>query len=491
MGKKKIFTIGFELPGDTFEQVSYDSDQSLLDADIVLYKVGFGTYPTEDYQGKPLFNHYYSARIADQLQHWRSELASATNAGKLVIIFLSSPRSYYRYTGEQQFSGTGRSRVTTNIVTSVSSYGAVPNITSAEAKSGREVRLTREGNYLAPYWNEFGSDSPYEAFIEGKFTHKILTTKTGDKTVGAAVLGKGSLLFLPPLGFDEDEFTEFDNESEEIVWTDEAVRFGNRLAASLANLWDVLRRGRMVTPPPEWTLDSAFATDEEASYRSLIVEVSEQVNELQKRRAELEEQLNEAGAIRALLYEQGGPLERAVRNALTMLGFSVSTFAEGDSEFDVIFESEEGRLLGEVEGKDSRAVNIEKFSQLERNLQEDFARDGVTEYAKGVLFGNSERFKPLPARGEAFTAKCFTAAKRVHVALVRTADLFESVRYLRSHPDPGYAKECRLSILKADGELVVFPTPPFTTNSTLREEEAKAVELGNSDEVDVSCEKAG
>lgn len=305
------------------------------------------------------------------------------------------------------------------------------------------------------------------------------------------MLGKGSLLFLPPLGFDEDEFTEFDNESEEIVWTDEAVRFGNRLAASLANLWDVLRRGRMVTPPPEWTLDSAFATDEEASYRSLIVDVSEQVNELQKRRAELEEQLNEAGAIRALLYEQGGPLERAVRNALTMLGFSVSTFAEGDSEFDVIFESEEGRLLGEVEGKDSRAVNIEKFSQLERNLQEDFARDGVTEYAKGVLFGNSERLKPLPARGEAFTAKCFTAAKRVHVALVRTADLFESVRYLRSHPDPAYAKECRLSILKADGELVIFPTPPFTTNRNLREEEAKAVELGNSDEVDVSCEKAG
>lgn len=28
-------------------------------------------------------------------------------------------------------------------------------------------------------------------------------------------------------------------------------------------------------------------------------------------------------------------------------------------------------------------ANIDKFSQLERNLQEDFARDDVTEYAKG------------------------------------------------------------------------------------------------------------
>src|SRR5207245_1319034 len=109
---------------------------------------------------------------------------------------------------------------------------------------------------------------------------------------------------------------------------------------------------------------------------------------------------------------------------------SAVPFAESDSEFDVIFESPEGRCLGEVEGKDTKAINIDKFSQLERNLQEDFAREGVTEYAKGVLFGNAERLKPPAERGHAFTGKCITAAKRVHAALVRTADLFDPVRYL-------------------------------------------------------------
>jgi hypothetical protein len=128
--------------------------------------------------------------------------------------------------------------------------------------------------------------------------------------------------------------------------------------------------------------------------------------------------------------------------------------------------------LGEVEGKDSRAVNIDKFSQLERNLHEDFAREGVTDYAKGVLFGNAERLKPPTERREAFTAKCVTAAKRVHVALVRTADLFDCVRYLQANPDPDYARACREKIFEADGLVVVFPVPPVSTFTNLREKEA-------------------
>ncbi len=161
-----------------------------------------------------------------------------------------------------------------------------------------------------------------------------------------------------------------------------------------------------------------------------------------------------------MLYEQGKPLEHVVRESLIGLGFSAIPFAEKDSEFDVIFESPEGRCLGEVEGKDSKAINIEKFSQLERNLQEDFAREDVTEYAKGVLFGNAERLKPLAERGEPFTLKCMAAAERVGAALVQTADLFEPIRYLRSRSDPAYAEACRKAIFDTEGKVVEFPPVP-------------------------------
>jgi hypothetical protein len=38
MAKNRIFTIGFDLPGDEFEYVEFRSDQTLLDADIVLFQ---------------------------------------------------------------------------------------------------------------------------------------------------------------------------------------------------------------------------------------------------------------------------------------------------------------------------------------------------------------------------------------------------------------------------------------------------------------------
>ena len=471
MAKKKIFTVGLDLPGDDFDYISFDSDQSLLDADIVLYEVGFGDhYASKSYEGEPLFDHYSSSRVTQNLQHWRSELTAATNAGKIVIVFLAKPLIYFRYTGDKQFSGTGRSRVTTNIVTQVESYTPVPNITSAQAKSGREVRLTKEASYLAPYWKEFSEYSGYEAFIDGKFSYALLKTKTGNKTIAAVVQGKGSLLFVPPLRYDEDKFVKYDSKKKESYWTPEALKFGKRLTSALSALSKSMLSGRVITPPPEWALDSVYITPEEETLHSEIAGISKDISALQQQRTEAEERLNEAGSIRALLYEQGKPLERAVRDSLRVFGFSAIPFIESDSEFDVIFEASEGRCLGEVEGKDSKAINIDKFSQLERNLQEDFAREDVTEYAKGVLFGNAERLKPPAERGEAFTSKCITAAKRVHVALVRTADLFEPIRYLRSHPDSDYAKACRKAILGTEGNVVEFPPVPISATVDVRED---------------------
>ncbi len=374
MAEKRIFTVGFYLPGDEFEFIEFDSDQSLLDADIVLYKVGFGTHVAiENYQGQPLFDHSTSIRVYQNLEHWRSEIAAATKAGKLVIVFLTKPKSYYRYTGEQRLSGTGRSQTKTNIIAPIESYSAVPNITSVEAKTGREVRLTKEGVYLDAYWKEYGNRCAYEAFIDGKFSHSLLTTKAGDKTIAAAVHAEGALLFLPPIRCDDDTFLDEEAEEDESYWTAEAEKFGKRLAATLIALANCLRAGRVITPPPAWALESSFITVQETDIHSEISKLTTKIIELRERQAALEHQLAKAGSIRSLLFEQGKPLEEAVRDALVIFGFTAKPFTDGDSEFDIIFESPEGRCLGEVEGKDNKPVNIDKFSQLERNLQEDFA----------------------------------------------------------------------------------------------------------------------
>jgi hypothetical protein len=345
-------------------------------------------------------------------------------------------------------------------VTEITSYSTVPNITSAEAKSGREVRLTKDGAFLSAYWNEFGDQCQYETFIDGQFDKVVLTTKTGGRKVGAVVHGKGVLLFLPPIAYDEEKFKKYDANKEQTFWTADAVQFGKRLSASLAALSDALLAGRIASPPPSWVADTRFRMPHEAELEVAIATTASSIEALQRQREALGQELQDAGACRALLYEQGRPLERAVVDALAAIGFSAKRHAEGESEFDVVFEAPEGRCLGEVEGKDSKAINIDKLSQLERNLQEDFAREDVHEYAKGVLFGNAERLTDPEARGEAFTAKCLSAAKRAHIALIRTPDLFDVLRYVKTHPDPSYAAECRKAIFEADGDAVRFPAPP-------------------------------
>ncbi|HPL64053.1 MAG TPA: hypothetical protein PK587_09840 [Syntrophales bacterium] len=460
MSKKRIFTVGFDLPGEEFEYVPFESDRSLLDADIVLFEVGFGQLSaTEDYEGTPLFSKYNSPSVAQYLSHWRNELVAFVNAGKLAIIFVRKPRLYFRYTGNKTFSGTGRSQVTTNVVAPVSSYEGVPNITNAEGKSGKEVKLTAEGSFLAPYWKEFGPISEYQAFIEGNFTQKVLVTKTGEKTVGAVTRGKGTLLFLPPLSLDEKKFLTHEAKKGQTFWTKAALEFGKRLLKNLIALADAVK-SKSKTPAPVWSQDPGYTTTEESQIQESIAKVTNEIARLQQKRTTLQEKLLEAGQLRGLLYETGQALEHAVREALILFGFSAKNYKESDSEFDVIFESPEGRLIGEVEGKDNKAISIEKLDQLERNLREDFAREEVTNFAKGVLFGNPERLTSPNERGESFTAKCMTAAGRSGIALIRTVDMYSPARYLRENADLGYAAECRKVILETSGSVVNFPPSP-------------------------------
>ena len=472
MAKHRIFTVGFELPGDEFEYVNFSSDQTLLDADIVLFKPTLGDYSSYDhYKGRPLLSENSSFSTKRCLDHWRSEIVAAVSGGKLVIVYLAKPVECCRYTGNKEFSGTGRSRVTTNLVAEVSSYEAVPNIKAVIAKSGKEIRLEKHVSYIAPYWTEFSSYSPYQVEIEGDFNRVLLQSRVGDRTVGAAFHGSsGVLLFLPPLRYDEEKFLHYDSRDDKTYWTSDAVKFGKRLVAALAALADGLKQSSQSTPAPTWTQESKFRLAEESVFEAAISKCTLDITKLQSKKSAIEAKLREAGNLRRLFFEQGRPLESAVLEALRLFGFDAQPFSDGESEFDVVFVSAEGRCLGEAEGTENRPVKINKFSQLERNLQEDFARDEVTEYAKGVLFGNGYRLLPLSERGDFFTDKCISAAKRVGAALVRTPDLFIPAKYIKETPaDAEYAKQCREAIFLAEGQIVIFPAPPVGDATAIAE----------------------
>ena len=222
-----------------------------------------------------------------------------------------------------------------------------------------------------------------------------------------------------------------------------------------------MRAAAEITPEPVWATDPRFALGPEANLRIQLLEAERRVEEAQKHKEEIADSLKAAGVFRALLFEKGKPLESVIIEALRLIGFEAAPFNDSDSEFDVVFESAEGRLIGEAEGKDNKAVNIDKLRQLAMNIHEDLQREEVTSPAKPVLFGNGFRLQALHERPDPFTEKCHSAAATSSTALVFTPDLFAPIQYLITQPDADYSHKCRGAILSTVGR-VTFPQVPKT-----------------------------
>ncbi len=451
-----------EAPGNLGEPISIRSNTSLFDADIIIFKPSLAEYAShEHYAGERLLAESDSASIKSDMAHWRAELSAAVESGKTVLVMLTEPKHAYYYTGTKDFSGTGRSRVATKHVDQVSSYEAIPfDFENLVPRGGKEIAIMGPLGPLAAYWDEFGDGSEYAVYFDAGNLTPLLGTKNRERVVGGVIRTQkgGALLLLPPLRWDEDELTYWRGESR--FWRKAGVALGHRLVTALVGASAMYKREGNRTPTPSWATAATYAIPAEEDVRTKLRNVEAEMKKLESRRKAFEADLEKAGGLRALLYETGKPLETATLQALELFGFAGKPFRDAESEFDAVLTSPEGRFLGEAEGKDNKAVNIDKITQLERNIQEDFTKEGVTAYAKGILFGNAYRLQPPEGRAAYFTDKCVTSAKRLHVALVRTPDLFGPARYLSVTRDDAYATACRQAICTADGDVVTFPTPP-------------------------------
>lgn len=466
MARKKVFSIQFEPPGDGTEELSFDSGRSLLDADIIIFRPAVSVYCNDTYQGKPCLNDDRSVSLLEHAEHWRREILAALSTGKTVFVIASALQEYYVGTGERTYSGTGRNRQVTRQVTGWNNYQSLPIELTPVASRGQGMTLTADGQVLSSLWQEFEKYFEYEVYLTSDGLKPYVTTRHGDRKLGGLYEDKrhsGSLIVLPNIDFDVEELVEArtDEYGERTnFWTEEALSVGQRFVNSLIEIDKIVRSELAATPAPEWSSALDYELPAEREIKSNLLKLDSEIEELTSKKQEFRSQLVHEGRFRGLLYEKGAPLESAIIEALKCLGFSASGYRDSQSEFDVVFESPEGRMLGEAEGRDEKQIGIGKLRQLEMNLLEDFERDEVETIAKGVLFANAQRLAAPETRNHFFTEKCLSAAKRSGTALVRTPDLFKCVKYLVENSDPEFMKGCREAILSCDGEIVSFPPTP-------------------------------
>lgn len=470
MAKKKIISVEAELASNEVEYCKFDSDTSLLDWDIILFKpeiYGLANY-SDHYQGKPSLYDSSSFRLKERSEHWRREIKDAVESGKTVIVFLTDLYEVFIDTGRREYSGTGRNQKTTRIVGEYNNYQCIPASINAVKTKGSAMRLAPRGaELISSYWKEFEESSRYKVVLSGENIPTCITTKNGEKSVSAIYRSKnsnGALILLPDIEFYDDEFLEEKDEGQ--VWTKAAEVFSSKIVKAVVSLDKALKNEGESTPEPNWAKEQEYQLSKEAEVRSNLLKVEDKLEKLQEQKGGLLSELRDLGRLRNLLFEKGKPLEYAIIDALTILGFKAAQYKDTESEFDVVFESSEGRLIGEAEGKDNKATNIDKLRQLEMNIHEDLKRDEINEPAKAVLFGNAYRLEPVKDRSDPFTAKCTSAAERSSTALIFTPDLFLIARYLSDKKDARFATRCRKAILNTVGR-VGFPDLPETKSTLL------------------------
>lgn len=461
MSEKRIVAIGCELATDKVSHVSFQSKASLLDFDIVLFKPSiseFLSYVADHFKGKPSLSDTKSFQLRECCEHWRREIKEAVAVGKTALVFLPELTSVYIDTGQRSYSGTGRNQRTTQHVAEYSNYSSIPADLGPVVSNGSEMKLAPSvPPPLAAFWNEFRERFSYHVLLN--MESAAILTRTGEKPVGAVVrsaASTGSLVLLPDLEFISDDFLV--ERKGEQVWSRKAGTFANQFTAAIVQLDKQLRAESDITAEPAWASSDAYLMGQERTLRADLMEAEIALERVQQTKEELIERLRVEGRIRGLLFEKGRPLEAAIIEALQRLGFSAHTYKEGASEFDVVFQSAEGRLIGEAEGKDSKAVNIDKLRQLQMNIHEDLLREEVDSPAKPVLFGNAHRLTQLDQRAGPFTEKCEASASTMNTALVFTPDLFLAVKNYDDCQDPAYAASCRMAVFLAVGR-VIFPSP--------------------------------
>lgn len=441
--------------------MEWNSHRSLLEFDIIVVEPTLrDLYAFENYNGTPLFSKERSLSVRDSVSNWKSQIKTAYEEGKTIIVSLTERESYFYYTGEVAWSGSGRNSRQTNSISPISNFDMLPSlfVPSQKTVGFKTVPVADDGEFK-DRWRSIEDTLQYQFFFTAPNAMPLAVIRGTENLVSAMIPGpRGGAIFLvpPPL----IDFEKWQDEDEE--WNDQGLLAGRKFLNFFLFLKEFGSQRQGVEVLPEWVFDSGLRLPDEKRREIEIRDISEKIADLEAQKTTAQSALAEYVSPKALLYSKGPKLELAVRAALTELGYRAENFAEGDLEFDAMFSVGGKRCLGEVEGKDAKPIDVAKISQLSRCLNEDFDRAEISEFAKGILFGNPFRMTPLAERPEGFTNKVVIAAERSAISLVYTYQIFDVLRRARATASLDEASAFMSALVDHPGGLFLWP--PMDTN---------------------------
>jgi len=316
MAKKKIISVGVDIPGGQSKSTYLQSKLSLLDYDIAIINpsiFSFYGYAYDDHMGKPCLSDTNSFELKEHIEHWRREIADAVRSGKTIFVLLNSLQEVYAATGAKDYSGTGRNQKTIRHVEPYNNYRIIPSSIAFVNSKGSSMKLHKSDCILSAYWSEVKDHSEYRVLFSGEGIRPLVITRTGNKIVGGYIKHKdstGLLVMLPYIDFDREDFTY--EKDEKMFWTDEAVALGSQFISSIVQVDKVLIKEGELTPIPSWANQREYELPKERKIREKLLSIESKMELLQKDKEIQLKLLSDESILKGLLYEKGKPLEYAI-----------------------------------------------------------------------------------------------------------------------------------------------------------------------------------
>ncbi len=376
----KIISVNYPISSDKVKNIDFEGSESLLDADIIiidplpLAEIFLDKAYIRSYDKKKmLYKSNGSLHIQSLFQKRNEEIRILLENGKVIISFLSPSIVIDIESDEKKWISNY----------DFNDYFSVEFIIYLKPGEGRTFILDNPKNPFSQYFKAFNKNLKSSAyFVYKKDTKKFdfFLLNKAEKTVGfTAKLLNGLFAFLPyPIKPDPD-----------------------KLIGVLEQCVNPFFKKNVGSSPPPWIND--FKVPGEDEIKEKIAEIDKNIDILKTNKRTDQEELDSLLEFKSLLYEQGIPLENAAIKSFELLGFKTGKRNTGDVEHDIILNCPEGKAIVEVEGKDTKAINIDKFDQLTRVVDEDF--DITNIYAEGILLGNPFRKIEPKERVENFTNK--------------------------------------------------------------------------------------
>ncbi|KPG74252.1 hypothetical protein [Enterococcus sp. RIT-PI-f] len=387
--KNNILGMSVSFNGLEFKNIDvidFNDNYSLYDYDIVLLDLNRITESYNkgaDFNGNPTLTNRDSFKFVSDFKRVKKEIDEFLRMGKTVYVNLPRVPLINVYTGEKEFSGTGKNRRETHIVNQLNLLALLPIKIFTTTSVGGRIDYTTQNAYENLY-NINKMSYLYHVYFESKETGEhIASIPQTDKRISESFsVGEGKLIIYP-FNFDDVNCSSQTDYRKMI----------NEFLHVIDELEEELRINISEFQLPEWT-NKYYILNEQEKVNELD-NIEKQLEELEIKKEEMIADLLNLQSYKLMFTSTGKELENIVYKVLHDLGFKNKPVEHNRA--DGIFEFQENDIVTEIKG--IKGSSAEKHgAQLEKWVSEFYEKEDKK--AKAILIVNGFREKDLTFRNE-------------------------------------------------------------------------------------------